>query len=213
MPTTRERVITNRFEGNCTRCGERVEAGVGEAFLLPGQRWQTRHAEGQCQLQAEVATAAADLLQGTAGLSQDQRPLATEGYYYYHQEHVYVVAPSRQTGRLYARRLRLRTGRNAQWVYARGMMTVLREEDRLTVEQATQLGHMHGICAVCGRLLTVPQSVERGIGPVCYGRLTAQRVVSNPTPAPRTRRVATPQPRPIVRQGTLLDELGQGEER
>ncbi|HUW44785.1 MAG TPA: DUF6011 domain-containing protein [Dehalococcoidia bacterium] len=29
-------------------------------------------------------------------------------------------------------------------------------------------------CRVCGRLLTVPESVDRGIGPVCWARLKAK---------------------------------------
>ncbi len=31
---------------------------------------------------------------------------------------------------------------------------------------------MHeGRCGVCGRALTVPESIERGIGPECFGRM------------------------------------------
>ena len=31
-------------------------------------------------------------------------------------------------------------------------------------------------CRICGRLLTVPKSVERGIGPVCWSRLNLELV-------------------------------------
>jgi len=31
-------------------------------------------------------------------------------------------------------------------------------------------------CRICGRLLTVPKSVERGIGPVCWSRLNLDLV-------------------------------------
>jgi hypothetical protein len=32
-------------------------------------------------------------------------------------------------------------------------------------------GHESGTCGVCGRKLTVPESIERGIGPECWGKL------------------------------------------
>lgn len=32
----------------------------------------------------------------------------------------------------------------------------------------------HGTCAVCGRRLTNPESVRRGVGPVCYRRMNRQ---------------------------------------
>jgi len=31
-------------------------------------------------------------------------------------------------------------------------------------------------CRICGRLLTNPKSVERGIGPVCWARLKAGQI-------------------------------------
>lgn len=32
-------------------------------------------------------------------------------------------------------------------------------------------GKQFGVCGVCGRELTNPESIERGIGPVCWGRI------------------------------------------
>ena len=37
-------------------------------------------------------------------------------------------------------------------------------------EQATFVHE--GICGKCGRALTVPESIERGIGPTCWGSMT-----------------------------------------
>jgi hypothetical protein len=31
-----------------------------------------------------------------------------------------------------------------------------------------------GRCGACGRRLTVPESIERGLGPECYGRRNGQ---------------------------------------
>ncbi|OEJ20902.1 DUF6011 domain-containing protein [Streptomyces subrutilus] len=43
----------------------------------------------------------------------------------------------------------------------------LADEHKLTKEAAEAYGKEHGLCAACGRLLTDPVSVARGIGPVC----------------------------------------------
>jgi hypothetical protein len=42
---------------------------------------------------------------------------------------------------------------------------------KLSIEEAAKFGRMTGTCAVCARRLDVPESVDRGIGPVCFGRL------------------------------------------
>jgi hypothetical protein len=42
---------------------------------------------------------------------------------------------------------------------------------RLTVEEARILGRSLGCCMICGATLTDPESVERGIGPICETRV------------------------------------------
>ena len=49
-------------------------------------------------------------------------------------------------------------------------MLLIRPEDKLTREQAEAFGQRTGICAMCGAVLTNPESVERGIGPICAGK-------------------------------------------
>lgn len=44
---------------------------------------------------------------------------------------------------------------------------------------AAQMGGETGVCALCGRELTDPESVERGIGPVCYGKLSRPHSVKD----------------------------------
>lgn len=34
--------------------------------------------------------------------------------------------------------------------------------------------HHEGMCARCGKVLTTPESVERGLGPVCAGKISAE---------------------------------------
>ena len=54
-----------------------------------------------------------------------------------------------------------------KWEYVPGGISTLTAEDAITVEQAAEFGHLHGFCAICGQTLTDPESVKRGIGPVC----------------------------------------------
>lgn len=54
-----------------------------------------------------------------------------------------------------------------KWEYVPGAIGTLTADDAITVEQAAEYGHLHGFCAICGKTLTDPDSVKRGIGPVC----------------------------------------------
>ncbi len=44
---------------------------------------------------------------------------------------------------------------------------------------AARLGDETGVCAICGKELTDPESVERGIGPVCAGKLTQPKTLKD----------------------------------
>jgi len=46
----------------------------------------------------------------------------------------------------------------------------LRKARKMTLAEAEEFGRMSGSCCACGRRLDVPESVERGIGPVCASR-------------------------------------------
>jgi hypothetical protein len=40
----------------------------------------------------------------------------------------------------------------------------------MTLEEAEAFGKLYGVCCDCGTVLTNPESIERGIGPVCAGK-------------------------------------------
>lgn len=86
---------------------------------------------------------------------------------------VYKIQQSRTSGRLYAKKLVPRgEGEKGEWVYdARKAFGRLSEDTVMTLEQAEEFGHRYGICGICGATLENEQSVERGIGPVCFRRL------------------------------------------
>lgn len=73
--------------------------------------------------------------------------------------------------RLYAKRLDVIDGKGT-WEYVTGGLSVIRSQGvAMTLEEAQAFGKLYGICAVCGAELTDETSIERGIGPVCAGRL------------------------------------------
>lgn len=94
----------------------------------------------------------------------------SEGYYL-QEDTVYKVVKAKHSDRLYAKALHSSEYGHASWDYAPGAMNHLRGAHRLTVEQAAAMGTRLGACVVCGKALTDPESVERGIGPVCMTRL------------------------------------------
>lgn len=63
-----------------------------------------------------------------------------------------------------------------RWDYARGYVFQLTANELLSVEEVRAFGLRTGMCAICGRTLTDPESVQKGIGPICegkYGRFLA----------------------------------------
>lgn len=97
---------------------------------------------------------------------------ATEGFYSLGGEFFKVTWNRARTYR-YARRLVVGTGKG-YWVVdtiSKGKVFKLTEADRLTSTQAKQFGDLHHFCLCCGRELTVPLSIERGVGPICWEKL------------------------------------------
>jgi len=83
-------------------------------------------------------------------------------------EDVIKVVRARESGRPYAKRLEEATG---TFEYKPGLISIVRPEHRMTLEDAKAYGALYGVCCVCGRTLTNDESIEAGIGPICAGRL------------------------------------------
>jgi hypothetical protein len=56
------------------------------------------------------------------------------------------------------------------WEMARGALSFIHPDHKLTEEQAKEFGHIYGRCVVCGRTLTDEESISLGIGPVCRSK-------------------------------------------
>jgi len=107
---------------------------------------------------------------------QGEAAPAQPGYYVRDGE-VFVVVENKAKTSTYAKRLVITSTvdgkRKGAWEYAPGVGRSLAAEGLapLTVEEAARLGHLHGVCMICGKPLTTPKSVQQGIGPVCIKRL------------------------------------------
>jgi hypothetical protein len=98
--------------------------------------------------------------------SRPASPDLTEGMYRTDTGRIFKVQRSRESGRLYAKELL-----NGTFTYAQGAMRLLTPADRMSLADAQAYGRRTGMCCVCGRELTNPESVQNGIGPICAGRL------------------------------------------
>lgn len=80
---------------------------------------------------------------------------------------IYKVQRSRQSGNLYAKRLDIFDG---GFIYEAGALRKVKPSDKMTLAQAKEFGVQYGICCNCGALLTDPESIAEGIGPICAGK-------------------------------------------
>lgn len=78
----------------------------------------------------------------------------------------YRVYLGQQSGRMLAKRIRFING-EVDYMYAGAARLVVKDAVRLSLEEVGELGITTGSCVICGRRLDDPESVDRGIGPVC----------------------------------------------
>lgn len=119
------------------------------------------------QLRAEVEALAEE--HGIPEAAPAPKEFVTTGMYRV-GERIFKVLPSRQSERHYAKELTGSPEDGFGFVYARGAMSLIGPEHRMTAEQAAQFGALTGTCCCCGKLLTDPVSIAAGIGPVCKGK-------------------------------------------
>lgn len=81
-----------------------------------------------------------------------------------HDDRIYRVVVSRESGRRYAKQL---SEDGTHFDYAQGAIRNLSADTLLSLEEAMEFGKATGQCCVCARTLTNPESIELGIGPIC----------------------------------------------
>lgn len=84
----------------------------------------------------------------------------------------YRVYLGQQSGKMLAARVIEHEDGTAEFDYAgQADRFVTAAFRRLTIEEAARFGKATGTCIVCARRLDVPESVDRGIGPVCFAKM------------------------------------------
>lgn len=115
---------------------------------------------------------------------RDSEPQITEAGMYRMDGVIYKVQVAvHGSGRLYAKQLivdreavrdehgKIVEPAEVHFERVPGAVFRLRNEHRMSKEEATQFGALYGTCCVCGRTLTKEESIDAGIGPVCAGRV------------------------------------------
>ena len=95
----------------------------------------------------------------------------TEVGMYRNSQGVFRVKQSKR-GSFYAMRfIPEASTKSERFVYEAGAIYELSASDRMTIEQAQEIGALAGVCCVCGADLTNEKSVRAGIGSVCAKRV------------------------------------------
>lgn len=94
---------------------------------------------------------------------------ATEGMYR-KDGHIYkVIHAVHGSGHLYAKVLDVADRKF--YVAKRGTLHTLRQVDRMSTAEAAEFGHLYGFCVRCAATLTDENSIARGMGPTCAGKI------------------------------------------
>lgn len=129
---------------------------------------------------AEASARISELLENRKG-GQVRTPAKTsgvteDGMYQTADGSVYKVQIAKQgSGRLYAKKLTeyKREDGTSEWSfeYAAGAIHRLKAADKMTLEQAQEFGKLYGVCCRCAADLTDEDSIARGMGPICAGKM------------------------------------------
>ena len=92
--------------------------------------------------------------------------VAEEGFYH-NTLGVFKVKTNQNTNRRYASKLTKHADGSHTWEYAKGAVTRLQPQTRLTEEVAAKFGALYGKCICCFRQLDNDESIRLGIGPIC----------------------------------------------
>ncbi len=118
-------------------------------------------------------------MEGTSGLIDalfaapkvEVAPVAIEAGVYTDGTTTFRVYLGQNSGRMLAAKVVEHDG-HAEFEYAgQADRFITSAFCKLTIEEAARFGKATGTCIVCARRLDVPESVDRGIGPVCYAKM------------------------------------------
>lgn len=95
--------------------------------------------------------------------------IAEEGFYH-NAIGVFKVVTNQGSGHRYAKQLTKHSDGSHSWEFAKGAVTKLRPNTKLTQEAASKFGELYGQCICCLRTLDNEESIALGIGPICLSK-------------------------------------------
>lgn len=128
---------------------------------------RTAYTEGTAT--AKAASAAIDLLLKAPRVTAPEETADIEAGVYVSEEsgfHIRVYF-GQESGRMLAKQVSFNEGTVSYAYLGAASKHVTADYRRCTLEEVGLLGQFSGTCAHCGRRLDDPESVDRGIGPVC----------------------------------------------
>lgn len=148
---------------------ERIAAfqrySVSMASDLIGKALAAKNAM-QASLNAKKAATASTANLAAVKASGTKYDKVGEGMYKFEGDIYKVQEAKYGSGRCYAKKL-TQCGDKWRFEYAQGAIAQLKNEHKLTIEEAKTFGKLYGVCCACGRILTDETSIEMGIGPIC----------------------------------------------
>lgn len=148
------------------------EVGQQEEALL--QTGRNLWAKGE--LTATLASRLIEMMQAQLRKAKSTDAPATPlqaGIYRRPDGALYRVYLGQNSGAMLAKLVELRAGGSVSYEYAGAAAGRVNASQRLPLAEVGSLGIATGTCLCCGRRLDDPESVDRGIGPVCAGKYDA----------------------------------------
>ena len=152
---------------NTTESPKEETAKLAERWLIAfDQIVAESSAQGAAAVQAAVEAAPAP--------APAPKPVTEAGMYRKPNGVVYRVRISKKSGFPYAEKMVPGLYGKVKFEYTAYEIKTITADMRMTVEEAGKVGAQYGACCVCGRTLTDTtknMSVQKGIGPVCAGKV------------------------------------------
>ena len=117
------------------------------------------------------ASAVISLMKGAPAKASPGATDPEAGVYVSEESGEYLrVYLGQESGHMLAKQIFLEEGEVSYTYLGAARRYITPDYRRCTLEEAGSLGKASGICIHCGRRLDDPESVDRGIGPICAGK-------------------------------------------
>lgn len=138
-----------------------------ETAGTPFEGWEPVWEDSTVKLASEVIDYLVNLPDKADSIEEDVEP----GIYIDIDSNLYRVYLGQKSGRALVKSVSVIGESDVEYTYLGSARRVVATDfRRLSLEEVGSLGRTFNTCLVCGRRLDDPESVDRGIGPICAGK-------------------------------------------